>query len=177
MTGAPGSGKTSILRALHAMGYAVVGEAATDVIAAGQSRGEDEPWASPLFIDKVVSLQRDRQRAARDRVQVYDRSPLCTLALARYLGLPVTPLLAGEVSGMARLYEREVFFVRPIGFVEPTAARRISYCESLAFGRLHEAVYAEHGFRLVDVPPAPVAERAALIARHLTGAPGSPPPG
>jgi predicted ATPase len=31
------------------------------------------------------------------------------------------------------VYERTVFLVRPIGFVAPTAARRISYAESLEF--------------------------------------------
>ena len=34
LTGAPGSGKTSVLRALAATGYPVVDEAATDVMAA-----------------------------------------------------------------------------------------------------------------------------------------------
>jgi len=39
MTGAPGSGKTSILRALENLGYAVVEEAATDAIAAHHAQG------------------------------------------------------------------------------------------------------------------------------------------
>ena len=39
LTGAPGSGKTSILRALGARGYSVVSEAATDVIADEQAHG------------------------------------------------------------------------------------------------------------------------------------------
>ncbi|MGH3393293.1 MAG: hypothetical protein ACRDPO_01250 [Streptosporangiaceae bacterium] len=60
-----------------------------------------------------------------------------------------------------------VFFVRPIGFIEPTAARRISYEESLVFERLHEVVYREHAFELIDVPPGPVDSRAALVAGYL----------
>ena len=36
------------------------------------------------------------------RVQIYDRSPLCTLALARYLRQPVTPLLADEIARITR---------------------------------------------------------------------------
>jgi predicted ATPase len=61
MTGAPGCGKTSILTALHDQGYAVVPEAATDVIAAEQARGIDEPWTRPEFADRIVELQRTRQ--------------------------------------------------------------------------------------------------------------------
>jgi predicted ATPase len=173
MTGAPGCGKTSILSALSDRGYTVVPEAATDVIADQQARGVDEPWTRPQFVDLVVELQRARQLEADRRagadVQVHDRSPLCTLALARYLDRPVTPHLAGEIRRLTeqQIFQRPVFFVRPIGFIEPTPARRISYAESLVFEQLHEAAYREHGFELIDVPPAPVRERAALVAGHL----------
>jgi predicted ATPase len=65
------------------------------------------------------------------------------------------------------VYERQVFFVRPLGFVEPTAARRISFTDSLAFERVHEAEYLGLGFEILDVPAGPVAERAALVDAHL----------
>ena len=169
MTGAPGCGKTSILTALRDRGCAVVPEAATDVIAVEQARGIDEPWTRPDFASRVVELQRTRQLQAAGDPQVYDRSPLCTLALARYLGQPVLPPLAEEIQRLLeqRIFQRMVFFVRPIGFIEATAARRISYEESLIFERLHEAAYREHGFELVDVPPGPVDSRAALVAGYL----------
>jgi predicted ATPase len=169
MTGAPGCGKTSILTVLHDRGYAVVPEAATDVIAADQARGIDEPWTRPDFAARIAGLQRARQLQATGDPQIYDRSPLCTLALARYLGQPVTPPLADVIKRLLeqQIFQRMVFFVRPIGFIEPTAARRISYEESLIFERLHEAAYREHGFELIDVPPGPVDARAALVAGYL----------
>jgi len=61
LTGAPGSGKTSILRALADMGYPVVEEAATDANAAALGRGDAEPWTDPLFIDRIVRLQQHRR--------------------------------------------------------------------------------------------------------------------
>ncbi len=39
LTGAPGAGKTAVLRLLEASGYPVVEEAATDVIALGNAPG------------------------------------------------------------------------------------------------------------------------------------------
>jgi predicted ATPase len=183
VTGAPGAGKTSVLRALREQGFAVAQEAATDVIAREQERGVAEPWRHAGFLDKIACLQRQRQQewpsgaAARDgagrtdgadpvAVQLHDRSVLCTLALARFLGQRVTPLLAAEVARVTReqTFERAVLLVRPLGFIEPTAARRISYADSLAFEKVHEAVYAEHGFELIDIAPGPVAVRAAAIA-------------
>ena len=62
ITGAPGAGKTAIIRQLEREGFSVVEEAATDVIASAHARGEAEPWTDPLFIDAVADLQRQRQR-------------------------------------------------------------------------------------------------------------------
>ena len=168
MTGAPGSGKTSILRALAAMGYPVVAEAATDVIAAEHARGNAEPWRDPQFPDKIARLQRARLNEpapAGARAQVHDRSAVCTLALARFLGFTLSAGLAEEVARITApgIFDHRVLFVRPIGFIEPTAARRISYQESLAFEQVHESEYLRLGFEIVDVPAGPVSERAGMI--------------
>jgi predicted ATPase len=108
LTGAPGAGKTSILRLLAADGYAVVDEAATAVIAVALARGEAEPWTRPAFIDEILGLQRRREAEAAVSgadIRVFDRSPVCTHALARYLGRPVpAALVAGR--GRARLPPR-----------------------------------------------------------------------
>ena len=91
LTGAPGSGKTAIIRQLELDGFSVVEEAATDVIAVAQAHGTAEPWTHPSFIDAVASLQRDRQiRASHqpDNIQFHDRCAVCTAALA---ALPRTP--------------------------------------------------------------------------------------
>ena len=79
---------------------------------------------------------------------------MCTLALARFAGLPVPAALAAELDRVLTgpVYEPEVFFVRNQGFVTPTAARRIGFAGSLEFERVHEQVYAELGFRLTEVP-------------------------
>jgi hypothetical protein len=61
ITGAPGAGKTAIIRQLELDGFSVVEEAATDVIAAAQAQGTVEPWRHPSFIDAIADLQRDRQ--------------------------------------------------------------------------------------------------------------------
>ena len=172
MTGAPGAGKTSILRALENLGYAVVGEAATDVIAAQHAQGNLEPWRDPLFIDAIVQMQTHRQHGRVRQgaeAQVHDRSVVCTLALARWMDYPVTAELREAVAQVTEegLFDRRVFFVRPLGFCELTPVRRISYEDSLAFERVHETEYLRLGFELVDIPPGPVHQRAALIDAYL----------
>ena len=91
ITGAPGAGKTAIIRQLELDGFGVVEEAATDVIAAAQAQGAVQPWEHPSFIDAIAHLQRDRQIRTSyqpDEVQFHDRCVVCTAALAVYLGHP-----------------------------------------------------------------------------------------
>ena len=177
LTGTPGSGKTAIVRQLEICGYRVVEEAATDVIALQQARGEGEPHTVPGFIDKIVSLQRHRESLAGTapdgEVVFFDRSPVCTLALSRYLGQPTSALLTAEVDRMLRagVYASTVLFVRNQGYVAPTAARRISFADSLAFEQVHERTYRELGFDVADVPAGPLAHRVDRV-RRLVGLPG-----
>jgi predicted ATPase len=168
LTGAPGSGKTALLTELARRGHVVVPEAATDAIALAQSAGEEQPWADPAFAERIVRLQRRRQEeagAAGAAVQLYDRSPVCTLALVHYLAHPVPAALATEVDRVVRdgVYERRVFLVRPIGFVQRTAARRITYQESLEFEQVHRRAYLTHGYELVEIPAGPVTDRATEV--------------
>src|SRR5262249_44494267 len=168
LTGAPGSGKTSILRVLAAAGYPVVEEAATDANAALLAAGDTEPWPDPVFIQRIAVLQRHRrQEPVRPgaTAQVHDRSAVCTLALARHLGRPVPPVLDAEIARIteAGYFDRRVFFVRPLGFLEQTDVRRISYEESLAFERAHEAEYLRLGFEIVEGLAAPGGARAAGV--------------
>jgi predicted ATPase len=168
ITGAPGAGKTAIIRQLELEGFSVVEEAATDVIAAAQLQGTKEPWRDPCFIDAIVRLQRDRQIRAScqaDKVQFHDRSVICTAALASYLGYAVSTILARELERVTReaIYDKRVFFVRSLGFITRTEARRISLEEAARFEKIHEDMYRELGFELVPVGPGGVAERVKVI--------------
>jgi predicted ATPase len=168
ITGAPGAGKTAIIRQLELDGFSVVEEAATDVIAAAQAQGTVEPWKHPSFIDAIATLQRDRQiRTSHqpDEVQFHDRCAVCTAALAVYLGHPVSPFLVGELERIKKeaVYQNRVFFIRNLGFVAPTEARRISFEETVQFEKIHEETYREFGFELVLVEPGSVVDRVNVI--------------
>ena len=113
LTGPPGSGKTTMIRHL----------------------AEDEPWSLPSFVDAIVETQKDRQIGLGNsaRIQFYDRSPICTLVLARWLGHPESDAVRLEIERIRRerVYRSEVFFVRSLGFVTPTEARRITLADSI----------------------------------------------
>lgn len=168
ITGAPGAGKTAIIRQLELDGFSVVEEAATDVIAAAQAHGTLEPWIHSSFIDSVAALQRDRQiRASHqpDDVQFHDRSVVCTAALAAYLGHPHTPILINELERIRKesIFQPRVFFIRNLGFITPTEARRITFEETLRFQKIHEETYRQFGFELFSVEPGSVMERVRTV--------------
>ncbi|MCD0445151.1 AAA family ATPase [Glycomyces sp. A-F 0318] len=168
LTGAPGAGKTTVLRLLAAAGHATVAEAATDRIAAAQEAGEAAPWERDGFCDEVAALQRDRLLAAGTLPgpdQYFDRSPVCTLALARFTGRPVGPVLAAELDRLRteRPYRERVLFLDLLGFVTPTAARRIDLAGARRFEQLHLEAYAEYGFTIARVRAADPRSRAARI--------------
>lgn len=185
LTGAPGAGKTAILRRLETDGYPVIEEAATDVIALRQAQGEPEPWRRPSFIDDITELQRQRRRQQQQQtgdadadhavrttgctVEVFDRSPICTYALSQFLGYPISANLADELARIAahRIYQTCVLFVENLGFVTPTAARRISFEESLRFERLHEDAYAAFGYECVRIARGDLSTRVDAVKRVI----------
>lgn len=175
LTGAPGSGKTAIIRQLELDGFSVVEEAAIDVIALKQAQGVAEPWTYPSFIDSIVELQRRRQaRTSRetDGIQFHDRSAICTAALAVYLGYPPSGALSRELRRLDEeaVFQPRVFFIQNLGFIKPTEARRISFEDALRFERVHEDTYRKCGFKCVFIAPGSLSDRVDAIKRTASGA-------
>ena len=88
----------------------------------------------------------------------------------RYLGFTTLHLVAREVDRVVAegAYETTVFFfIRNQGFVQATAARRITFEDSLVFEQIHEQAYRNLGFRLVEVPAGPLTDRAALVRQTV----------
>jgi predicted ATPase len=177
LTGAPGAGKTSILRLLEHDGFAVVDEAATDVIALRFALGQTRPWEAPGFIDAIAALQGHRELACPvtpGGVVFFDRSPICTLALSRYSGIDPPATLTAEVHRVVSLgvYEPTVFFVENRGSIEKTSARQISFEDSLRFERIHRDIYVELGFDLVPIPAGSLRVRADRVLATVRAATG-----
>jgi predicted ATPase len=168
ITGAPGAGKTAIIRQLALDGFSVVEEAATDVIAAAQAQGTVQPWTHPSFIDAIAHLQKDRQVRASSQlneVQFHDRCVVCTAALATHLGHPFSAFLTGELERIKKeaIFQSRVFFIRNLGFVTPTEARRISFEDSRRSEKIHEQMYRDSRFEFFSIEPGSLEERVRII--------------
>jgi predicted ATPase len=175
LSGAPGSGKTSVIKEMEQRGYIVVHESATDVIAAAQVKGIEKPWEEPCFVGDIATVQKERQVNTHGELQFFDRSPFCTYALGSYLAqlqnIQFQPpqVLSEEIDLCLamRIYQPEVFFFESLGFIEHTAARKISYEDALIFEQIHKSIYQRFGFDLTLVPAVPVAERLNYILQRI----------
>lgn len=172
LTGTPGCGKTSLIRALEMTGASVVAEAATDIIAYKQMQGVAEPWKNEDFIDYIIRLQKHRQIDLSNEysdLHFYDRSPICTYALAMYLNFKPSANLMQEIERIKKynIYDQKVFFIDNLGFIENTDARQISYEESLEFEKIHLDAYEKFGFSCVHIPAGSIEERVKLILEHV----------
>ncbi|HLI09866.1 MAG TPA: AAA family ATPase [Ktedonobacteraceae bacterium] len=127
----------------------------------------------PDFIDSIVHLQKQRQLEAAtlpDELQWYDRSPMCTLALSRYLGYSPSASLLEELGRIEReaIYQRQVFFIEHLGFCRLTEARKITFEESLIFEQVHEETYISLGYNLIKIAPDTLSQRVHhIIASSL----------
>ena len=157
LTGAPNAGKTTLLTALAQRGYSTVDEAATALITQAQLNGNQMPWERVDFIDQVVTRQIAYQQQADtlpEDVIFFDRSPFCTYALCLFLEYLPTHTLLNEIDRIRHngIYQKNVFFLEQLGFVEKTSARQISLGDCQRFERLHEQVYTDFGYTCLKLP-------------------------
>jgi predicted ATPase len=174
LTGGDHSGKTTLLEALRAEGYAVVGEAALGVIEElnrelgidAQRSWRDAHWAR--FQARVARRQHELERAARDsgaRALVLDRGLPDGIAFCRLAGVAVPDELR---EGLERRYDHVLL----LDTVTPFAARpetgRIGGLErSRALRDLLRSVYEELGYAPEPLALLPVGERIAHVRALL----------
>ena len=173
VTGAPGSGKTSVINALEKAGAHVVAEAATDIITELQMQGIAKPWENDNFIDCIIRLQKHRQleTSGADCSDLYffDRSPICTYALAMYLQVKASTHLMQEIERITEygVYHKNVFFIDNLGFIENTSARQINFEAALAFEKMHVEAYTKFGFNCIHIPAISIEKRAQIILKSV----------
>jgi predicted ATPase len=169
LTGMPGCGKTSVIEELERQGYSVIHEAATDIIYSEHTKGNYEPWKYPSFIEDIINLQKQRQIETGTGLWFYDRSPICTYALCIYMEFQPPGVLLKEIDRVLAkaIYEKSIFFLENLGFIENTAARKICFEEALKFEQIHLNTYERFGYKVVKIPALSIEKRTQLILKTV----------
>lgn len=167
LTGAPGTGKTTVLELL-ATRYATVPEPARLVIAehmaaTGETTLDHRP---ELFVEKLIERSlRDYEAAYDSEITVFDRGLPDCAAYAAIFGLDEAPTL--EIATKCR-YESPVFMTRPWREIYTTdAMRRATFQQVEAFHTILEQVYLRLDYEIAEVPQTSPVGRAAFIEERL----------
>lgn len=174
LTGGPGSGKTTLIDALAADGFARTQEAGRGIIQDQTAIGGNAlPWGDrQAFAELMLSWDMRSHRSALQRTAqrpgpvFCDRGVVDVLGYLRLTGLPVPP----HVRKAAELfrYHHRVFIAPPWReiFTQDTERKQdfdeaVRTCETLA------ETYIRLGYTLIPLPLAPVASRLQFIRAHV----------
>ena len=171
VTGAPGAGKTAILKALEPS-IPHVPEPARIVLAEERaSGGNGTPDQDPeLFVKRLLERSIESHRdALRAGVPVlFDRGVPDCAAYARLLG--VDPAKSIEAASTYR-YRRVVLVAKPWrGIYVMDDERKMSFEATLRFQELIEQAYEDAGYELVEIPRGDLANRVDFVTSFVGSA-------
>ena len=169
ITGAPGSGKTTILRELMELGFLGVREPAREVLAeqraiSGTGVSDKDPQ---LFCDLML----DRAIADYNRLggvgepAFYDRGIPDMVGYAELFALNTSAAMAASRSYR---YHDLVFALPAWPEIYVTDGdRQMTFESSQAFGERVRQVYLDLGYSIIEVPRDLLERRTKFIAEHV----------
>lgn len=178
LTGGPGAGKTTLVEALKARGYATTEEAGRGVIREQmQGGGDGLPWTdrerfAALMFDWELGSYRQAER--QDGPVIFDRGLPDTIGYLRLEGLEVPAWMEEEAWRLR--YNATAFIAPPWKEIYGTdEERRQDWDVAVRTYRTVARTYVDFGYRLVELPLVSVARRAEFLI-EVTGA-AEPRPG
>lgn len=172
VSGGPGSGKTTLLDELARRGFPYAPEVARQIIQEQTaSAGRALPWDdreayTRLMLERSVASFREHTPATV--LTFCDRGIPDTLCYARLIGLSATALI--ESACRAYRYAPVVFLAPPWEKIYRTDnERRQDFTEAIRTFHLMSAVYAECGYRIVELPRCDVRRRADFVMEQMGG--------
>ncbi len=166
VAGGPGFGKTTLVKALAAMGYYCEFDDTARRLIARASAGGSAADTGSYGLNRAVIMERVRQfeRAPEGRVCFFDRGVPDSLA---YMGRP--PAEFSELAGKYR-YQSPVFVVPPwkkifVPSGGDTGRAEGSFAEALRIHRRILRVYSGLGYRLAEVPKTDAKDRTKFVVK------------
>jgi len=169
ITGAPSCGKTSTIRALQAIGYTTLPEAARIVIDQRISEGDDPQSVRKEddFHEQIEEMDRQIESLLPEYEDVFlDRSLADNIGYRRHFGSPVPDKLIEECTDK---YD-SIFVLEPLPFVDD-AVRSESAEEAQDLHYTLIETYEDLGYDVDVVPVKPIDERCDLIVNSLIQTP------
>jgi predicted ATPase len=167
-TGGPGVGKTTLLLALQARGYAIVGDSARAIIQDRRRRGLSPRPNAYEFAQEVLRMDVGNyaRHAATSGLVFFDRSVLDALGMLNQ----VAPISESELRAWLSRYQysSKVFVFPPWEAIYANDAERDHTFEHVeAVHRGVQEWYRRCQYGALEVPKVPVSERCAYVLQVL----------
>ena len=169
ITGAPGSGKTPILRELVRLGFLGVNEPAREILAEQRAIGghgvydKDPQLFCDLMLERAIA---DYQRlGGAGEPAFFDRGIPDMVGYAEVFALDTSAAWAAS-----RHYRYDdVVFVLPawLDIYVTDGERRMTFESARSFGDRVREVYLDLGYTIIEVPRDSVETRTRFIAEHV----------
>ncbi|NLR92983.1 AAA family ATPase [Flammeovirga agarivorans] len=167
ISGAAGTGKTTLINTIERSGVLTMPEASRQVIIDEQKYGrEGMPWKNvERFSELVFQKKLDHLREYSEAI-FCDRSIIDTIAYLRFQEKPVPDYLTS--FPFHRYYKKEVFFALPwkeIYTKDPQRPESFSYQQQLS--PVLEKTYLDYGFEIVYLPFTSVQSRLDFVLNKV----------
>ena len=168
-TGAPGSGKTTLINELAALGGKFVPEPARQIIAEQRkAHGKALPDKDPnLFTQELLSRSIEQFNGALTlQGPIYfDRGIPDVIAYARWYGLDLNEI---EKACQSHRYHSQIFMLPPWEDIYSTdEERKMTFEQSVRFHGFLEDAYKSSNYQLIEVPCASAKIRADFVLGKL----------
>ena len=170
ITGGPGSGKSTLIEARAALGFAAMPEAGRAIIREQIAIGGAAlPWADRALFAEVMLASDIRSYRDAETCQgpvLFDRGVPDVVGYLTLCGLPVPP--HANMAAERFRYARQVFIAPPWPEIfSGDLERKQSFGEAEATYRAMEQVYKGLGYDLVTLPRVPVDERVRFVRGRI----------
>ncbi len=166
LTGAPCSGKTSVLRSLQQEGYPVRDECSRAYFDEELRKGRklEEICANQRALQRMFLTLGLEQDETLDPLRPYvlDRSPVDAIAHHMLFGFE----RADAVQEASRFRYRRVFHFAALPFAQD-GVRSETVEQAAELDRCFAAAYQELGYDIIPVPFMSIVRRTALVRSHL----------
>lgn len=172
ITGGPGVGKTTLLKALENKGFIAVPEDARQIIKQQMlGDGEGLPWKNKTYYSALMlkaSLETYHRVVSDEHSEIvfFDRGILDTVCYMNMENIPIAEELITLVKSCP--YHSKVFMLPPWeGIYETDTERKQTWEEAIFTFEKMKETYLGYGYEIIEVPKANVEERCDFVRRNI----------
>ena len=165
ISGAPGTGKTSIIDMLQNLGYHCSKEISREIISQQlKIEGSALPWKNISAFSKLVMESRKRQfiNSRKNELHFFDRSIVDIIAYLNLANIN-TPSELVELAYKNRYNERVLYTPFWLKIFRNDLQRRENIESAMSIDKELKEVYAEYGYQIIEIPKTSIKERVKFI--------------